>query len=507
MDIANYINNNGELKQISADELMCIYLEGKLFCPYCDVPVVWVSGFVQSPHFRHQNRTYSDDCDLYCSKLKNSQYNNILTDNQSALYLYREFDQFFLAIGLCGVSENTLIEAQSKNLTVSIDRGIDTREIEICEQNFAPNQVFFITINEVKKNYQVKWESPVIPKEIKIKWKDPINGLFNDQGVFDFNTCAGKKVSTDVGIFQDEKYFLLTRKNICKNSYRGAEFEKITELCFAKYEKLNLYQFTVYQITEEIEKFFFEMDLHINKAKPNVVTIWPPCSRKENHLLYQSESSKYFLIKNDPELGENLFFINNDGVLKQKFEYQTIEYNALLSRFDGCEKGTLLFKNKNTQSHYDLGFDKFEIKKNCETSEIKEDENIVYIESKSKIFINYFLDELLMESKLLKANNKLQIPLTAKKFDRCEILHGLEVLKFYKMSKREVVRGVVKNEDANELLKILRAPKGQWRVKPTGYKWLVLKYKTNKSVYFELSKYLNHSKIPLELYNLLKLSK
>jgi len=78
MNIANYINNNGELKQIKPNDLNCKLYRDRLICPCCGVKVDWINGSTQIVHFRHHHGTTPSECDFYCNSLAVSTYTKIV---------------------------------------------------------------------------------------------------------------------------------------------------------------------------------------------------------------------------------------------------------------------------------------------------------------------------------------------------------------------------------------------------------------------------------------------
>lgn len=505
MNIANYINNNGELKQIKPNDPNCKLYRDRLVCPCCGVKVDWINGPTQIVHFRHHHGTTPSECDFYCNSLAVSAYAKIVDSENIALYLCSELSQFYLALGLTGLSLNTIKEAQRENLIVKIERGEDNLELKINEQNFAPNQICFVKLKQIKEQYRVEYQSQRIPKEIREKWLKFVNGISQYRAIFYSNKYACKKVSTANGIHEKDEYYFLTRENICDNSIRGVSFKKICEIRYPQNLKLNLYKFIVDKITDEARVFFLKLDMHIKSANPNIIPIWPPCVKKDQQLFYREESTKYYLIKNDPELGDNLSFIEPERTNKNHLASQKIDYNLLLTSTNQTNTGIIVLSNKETTQYFDLLTDQLNRNFSIAVADIVKIENSVCIKNYTKVFVNIFRKNLLHDSIILKKETDLSRDLY--RDERIEVIHGLDV--FHSVEYSEFNHDTITNDEheENNRLEIIKNEKGLWIKKPIGFKWLVLKYKKQPLIYTELLKYLNYPKIPLELYNYLKNSK
>lgn len=504
MNIANYINNNGELKQIKPDDLNCKLYRDRLSCPCCGVKVDWINGSTQIVHFRHHHGTTPSECDFYCNSLAVSTYTKIVETENIALYLCSELSQFYLALGLTGLSLSTIKEAQREKLIAKIENGGGLSQIEINEQNFAPNQIYFVKLNQIKEQYRIEYQSQKVPKEISEKWFKCVNGISQYRAIFYYNKYACKKVSTANGIHEKDEYYFLSRENICNNSIRGVIFKKICVLGFAKNIKLNLYKFNVDKITDEAKAFFLKMDMHIKSANPNIIPIWPPCVKKDHRIFYREESTKYFLIKNDPELGDNLNFIEPEKPNPNYLASYKIDYNLLLARIKHNNTGIIVIRNKETTQYFDLMTDQFNHDFSIDIAEIIKTENSVCIKNYTKVFVNIFRNNLLHDSIILKKETGFKRDLC--RDEHIELIHGVDVFQTVEYS--ESISKTLANDDEESIrLKIVKNKKGQWITKPICFKWLILKYKKQPLVYTELLKYLNYPRIPLELYNFLRNSK
>lgn len=504
MNIANYINNNGELKQIKPNDPNCKLYRDRLICPRCGVRVDWINGPTQIVHFRHHHGTTPNECDLYCNSLAISANTKIVESENIALYLCSEFDQFYLALGLRGLSLSTIKEAQREDLIAKIERGGDILQLKINEQNFAPNQIYFVKLNQIKEQYRIEYQSQKTPKEISEKWFKCVNGISQYRAIFYYNKYACKKVGTANGIHEKDEYYYLTRENICINSIRGVIFKKICVIGFTKHVKLNLYKFNVDKITDEAKAFFLKMDMHIKSANPSIVPIWPPCVKKDQQLFYKEKSTKYYLIKYDPELGDNLYFIEPEKTNSNHLISQKIDYKLLLTRTNNPNTGIIAIRNKETTQYFDLMTDQLNRDFSIDIAELIKTENSVYIKNYTKVFVNSYRNNLLHDSIILKKETVLSRDLY--RDERIEIIHGLDV--FQSVEYTEWNNNTLKNDnEENNRLEIVKNKKGQWIKKPICFKWLIIKYKKQPFVYSELLKHLNSPKIPLELYNFLKNSK
>lgn len=501
MNIANFINKNGEKKQIFASDPNCTKYKNKLICPCCGVKVDWINGLMQVKHFRHHHGTTAIECENYCNSLASlSAYSHTYETEGLSLYLYKEFDQYFLAIGLLGLDETTINDAVSIDLKVEIDRGKDSIIKKISANNFAPKEISFVKLNDIKEEYKLKFNQENIPREINKKWKKSINGISNSNAVFNYGNYLAKKVSSTNGVCINQEYILFTADNIHSNSISGVVFENIQEYRFDRKKTVMLYKFVIKEKTDAAISFFEQFDLHIKNVVPEIIPIWPPCTKREHELIYKKEAKKYFIIKNDVGLGSDLYSF--DPIIKTK--NQIVQYNRILAKTNYSGNETIILKNRENHILNDLLISSLNRDFINNIADIEEKNNIVNIKNHTKIFINRFKNNILLDSKIYK--NQSDIEIGIKKNEQLIILYGLDV--FWTVEYQSLLKSEIDIEkfDRKLLLKIMNC-KGRYINMPASFKWLVLIYKRYPNSYLTLIKHLQKRKVTLELYNLLRNSK
>lgn len=498
MKIAHYINNNGEKKEISADNINYNIDFNRLTCPCCGERVDWVNGKILGKFFKHRHSSYRYDCENYNSSISNSRYIPPYEYEGLPLYLIKELGTYSLAIGLYGVDESTIKEAESVNLEIRIDTDKNTiASRRISTQNFFPQRMNFIKLREVKQQYKLRFSQTNIPHEIKQKWTTNINGVGPNGAIFYAGNYGGKKVSTSVGMKVNEEYLLFTSYDINRH-INGIKIELLQEINYSWISKFKIYKFTIRQINRETISFCEKFDMKLQYSKPEVVPIWPPCTVLDQELIYSYDSSRYFVLKTDNENCKDIY----SHVSRQKLPSQSIGDSKYLLVNHIKSNDFISIKSLKNQFIYSLIKPK-EIYQTAVNPIVQSESNanIINISANAKVFVNHFRNNILIDSRVIKDETAKQIKVSED--SHIVILHGVDIIKLVE-GQAEIHNPIDINILDKELLDKIIKCKGELVVIPDNFKWMVLKQKRLPLTYRELQKQMKNGKTTIKLINLLK---
>ncbi len=500
LKIAYCINNNSEKIEISAHDTNCKRYLSRLTCPNCGEKVDWINGRIQEKHFRHHHSSYSQDCENYCTSISVRRYIKPYEHEGLPLYLIKEFGSYSLAIGLYGLDESTIKEAQNIDLEIQIDISkSNTINRKINFEYFAPHKMSFIKIREIKQQYRIKFSEINIPFEIKEKWITSVNGIGTNGAIFYVGDNGGKKVSSSIGLKVNEEYLLFTSHNMNSNHTNGIIFELVHEINFGWLKSYYLYKFVIRKKDKETDQFCLKFDMELQYSQPEIIPIWPPCTILEHELLYKEDSNKYFVLTSDNEKDKDVY----SHVLQKKMLSYKIKDNKYLVTSHVKSDDFISISKLHNQFTYSI------IKRpviqhtniipqiQVETSNDKE----IVISTNAKIFVNHFKNDMLKEVILVKDDSSKYI--TIKKNENIIVLYGLDTI-WSAHRQLEIQNSKDINMLDKELFEKINRCKDEQIVMPDNFKWMVLKQKEFNQSYNELMKHVKDGRVSIKLINLLR---
>lgn len=505
MKIAYYRNKNSEIRKIDADDPRC-NKHSEYTCPCCGERVTWNRCKVYPNYFSHWHGSKATECNFYCTSITGTSllYAYPYKAEGTSLYLYFELSQYYLALGMSGLEEETINEAVKMGTNLIINRGKKDEKIRINQQNFEPKKIEFIKLLEIKEKYDFRIEPSNMPEEITEKWwkkEKQISGVANNTAIFEFGDYAGRKVSCDNGIRMGKMYVLLTTENILNHPIsNNINFEKLKDLSITSKKSYYLYKFSVEEKTEAVAAFFRSFDMEVKNTEPQIIPIWPPCVNRDQEIIYNQESKKYFVLKNDISQGENL----HSHKSHKKAICERINYsNRCIIVNELFDDDTLVVKNEHDFVFVNMIVDKLEKQHNNLPIEVLNDNGInnkSVITNLTKIHINRLNGAFLLESKFYKEQENIEFKLHRN--EKIELLHGLDVV--WSMTYQKIEKNVSNNIKDKKLLDKINHYKGQTIPIPNGFKWIIYKHKKkHPQSYLELLKLIQTKRISIELFNIL----
>lgn len=498
MDIAYLINNNGERLVFNADNDNCRNFKGRLICPCCGELVDWVDGQRMVRHFRHRRSTYRKECENYCASISDEKQFSPYEVRGLELYLIEDLGRYSLRIGLRAIDSFSIREAERMKLVVNIE---NNREIigskEINFEYFVPDAINFIHINHVSEQYKLKFSNERVPKEIKNRWNENINGIGNMGAIFSSHSYGGKKVNTSKGIVINEEYLLFTKKEIDYNQIKGAIFNKVQVVDFGWLKKYYVFKFILKEKNNSTLEFARKFDLELKYKQEEIIPIWPPCSILEDELIYNNvENEKFFILNTDNPIQNKLYSYK----LQKELTSQYIENGKYLVNSYIKSNDYILIGSLDNLSYYSIVKRTDLTNKVDPNIEIKVLNNIVNINTDVKLFLNLYLDNYLLKSEIITNEN---YSIRVKRGEKIEVLYGLDII-WENSNKPE--RNILEdnNQKDKELLFKIKKCKGEFISVPTNLKWKILKLKDYDLSYKELIKRVKNGKISAELVNLIK---
>jgi hypothetical protein len=496
--IAHCINNNGQKIEIKANDNSCKKYSGRFICPNCGEQVDWIDGQVQEKHFRHHHGSYRQDCENYCKSISITRYIQPYERDGLPLYLIKEFGSYSLVLGLYGLEESSIQQAENMKLEVEIDMGENSKiNRKINSQYFAPHKMNFVKINVVKQQYRLKFSEKMIPLEIKKKWILDINGIGSNGAIFYFENYGGKKVSSSNGLEVNEEYLLFTSNNMNNNHIYGVSLEMLQEINFGWLKNYRIYKFVIREINKETIGFCDKYDMHLQYSQPEVVPIWPPSTILEQELIYKGDSNKYFILNTDNKKEQDAY----SHASQQKMLTDNIDDGKYL--ITSCVKSDDFISIGNLQNQFVFSIIKRMVTKYTTIPSIQIEINAgkVMINTNAKIFVNHFKNDILLKSSVIKKEtvNELEI----KNNEKVDVLYGLDIV--WSMSEQLKIKVSKDHEILDiELLDKIRKCKGEFIIIPDNFKWMVLKQKKYQRAYKELQRQMKKNQVLIELINLLK---
>jgi hypothetical protein len=497
LKIAYCVNNNGEKIHISACDTKCNKYFGRLLCPLCGEQVDWINGQIQEKHFRHHHGSYMQDCENYCTSISNNLNIQPYAIEGLPLYLIKEFETYFLAIGLYGLEETTIQEAEEMDLEIEINLNIDSkRSMKVNFQHFVPNELEFVKLYSVNQQYCIKFNQRNLPSEIKKKWCKDINGIGINGAVFYYGECGGKKVSSDVGIRINEFYLLLTRDKIELKKIQSISFELLQELDFGWLKNYKIYKLRIKEINNETIDFCNRFDMTLSYLKPELVPLWPPCIKLEQELIYINECTKYFVLNNDDASRCDVFSY------KLQSKLQSEKINDKKSIISSCIKSNDFISITNSHRQFTFSLvERINKKKlNLTNVSVEQSGKNFKINTKTKIFANCFKKELLIRSTILKSDS---IELSIKTNEKIDLVYGTDIICCLQEQKK-MFSGNSNEILDTELLQKIRMCDGEMIKTPDNFKWQILKFKKYSDSYKELNIHRKNNKISDKLLKLLR---
>lgn len=500
MKIAYCINDNGEKFEVKATDKFCEKYTSKLFCPYCGEKVdPYINGKKQEKHFRHHHGSYREECENYCTSISCGSFVQPYEREGLQLYLIKELGQFYLYLGLYGLDEITIEEAENINLEIQVD--IDKDSIlnkKVNSKDFIPRTVEFIKIDYVKQKYNLKFNTNRVPNEIRTKWPTYINGIGSNGAIFNFGKDSGKKISSSVGVKVNEEYLLFTKENMKNKLMDGISFQLIQESNFGWLNTYKIYKFIIKDINMDTVWFCQKFDLKLSYSKPEIVPIWPPCVSMEHELIYEYDGDKYFTVNSDDDNERNVYSYS----LQKKINCEFINNKKNFIRMCLKTNDFILLGNLKNQFVYSI------IRKSLKKIDIEPKVNVsaisrkLIIDSKFKVIVNSYNKQLLIKSKLIKEEGTVQIEY--KKNEKLEILYGLDIIWSNGEEEKKEERKLDINFLDNKLLHQIYMCRGETVDIPNNFKWMILKKRKYNRSFRELQKVLREKKVYTELINLLK---
>lgn len=497
LKVAYCVNNNGEKTRVSAHDASCNKYFGRLTCPFCGEQVDWVNGQIQDKHFRHHHGSYRHDCENYCTSISANLYMQPYEREGLPLYLINEFGTYFLALGLYGLEEITIQEAEEMGLEMEIDLDSDSKIIrKITLKQFVPNRLEFVRLSGVKEQYHISFNQRDLPSEIKKKWFLDINGIGINGAIFHAGENGGKKVSSAVGVKVNEEYLLFTRDKIDSKHFFSISFELLQELDFGWRTHYRIYKLSIKEINKETIDFCNRLDMNLTYSQPEIIPLWPPCTKFEQELIYASDCAKYFILNTDDSHSKGAF----SHKLQSKLQSEKIDdrKSIITTHIKSDDFVSIASLNRpfifsiirrtlrNIQSHPEIRIEQIEKK--------------IKIETETKLFVNYFKNDLLIKSIVLKSEHN---EIIAKSNEMVDIVYGTDIVWFVRETKNMVDMDAIEKLD-QELLQRIRMCRGEMVKQPDSFKWQILKIKKYKASYRELSMQLKSNRISEKLIRLLR---
>lgn len=498
MNIAYFINNNGEKIELNAYDENCRKYKNRLICPCCGERVNWVDGPIKGRYFRHHHSTYMEECENYCSSISIGMRLPPYEREGLALYLIKDLGRFSLRIGLRAISSHTIKEAESIGLVVNIENDrevIASKAVNV--EYFAPDELNFIQINHVHEQYKLRFSNEKVPDEVKNKWNEKVNGIGRKGAVFSSFSYGGKKITTSRGIIINEEYLLFTQNSDGYNHIKGAEFEKMHEVNFGWLKKYYIYKFIVKEKNALTLKFARGFDLELKYMKEEIIPIWPPCSMTEDELIYNVDSERFFIFNTDDPIRNKLY----SQKLQKELTSQCIDNGKYLIKNSIETNDFLTIGSLYDTISYSIVKKTYFINKlepNIEVEVLYN--NIVNISSDVKLFVNLYSDKYLLKSEIITNGN---YSVRVRIGEKIEILYGLDII-WKNINRNEISILEENNQKDKELLLRIRNCKGEIISTPTNLMWQILKLKDYELSYSELIKRAKSGKISLKLMTLLK---
>lgn len=499
MKIAYCINDNGEKFQVKATDEFCKKYKNRLFCPYCGEKVdPYINGKKQAKHFRHHHGSYREECENYCKFISIGSFVEPYEREGLPLYLIKELGQFYLYLGLYGLEEKTIEEAENANLQIQIDVYKDSiLNKKVNSKDFIPRTIEFIKINYVKQRYNLKFNTNTVSEEIRTKWPTYVNGIGPNGAIFNFGKYGGKKISSSVGLKVNEEYLLFTKENMKNKFMDNISFELIQQSNYGCLKTYKIYKFIIKDINENTISFCEKFDLKLSYSKPEVVPIWPPCVSMEHELIYEYDGNKYFTVTSDDPNEKKVYSYS----LKERINSQFITNKKDFIRMCLKTDDFILLGDLNNQFIYSI------VKKSLKNIDIEPKINIstisrkLIIDAKTKVIINSYNKKLLIKSRLIKEEQPIQIKYN--KNEKLQILYGLDVIWSNEEETQEERNLDIDSLD-NKLLHKIYMCRGETVDIPNTFKWMILKKRKYHRSFRELQKVLREKKVYIELINLLK---
>lgn len=497
MKVAYCINDNGEKLEVRATDEGCRKYVGKLFCPCCGEKVdPYINGKKQEKHFRHHHGSFSQECENYSTSISCGSCFQPYEREGLQLYLIKELGQYYLYLGLYGLEEAVIKEAEKINLEIQIDIEKDCINKKINSKDFIPRTIEFIKILAVKQKYNLRFIPNRAPSEIRTKWATYINGIGPNGAIFNFGKDGGKKVSSAAGLKVNEEYLLLTKSNMSNQYIKGISYQLIQELNFGYFDNYKIYKLILKEINKETLLFCEKFDLKLSYSKPEIIPIWPPCVSTEQELIYEYDGNKYFVVESGEDSEGNAYSYSLEKKLNsERINNEKNLISTCLRTIDFISLGSL--RNQFIYSIIRKDFKKIDIEPNVKVSDFARK---LIIDSKSKVFVNRINKQLLIKSQLIKEESIVEIDY--KRNEKLEILYGLDVIWSTGEEKKEIKSDISSIDD--QLLHEIYMCKGETVDIPNSFKWMVLKQKKYSRSFRELQKIIRGEKIYIELINLLR---
>jgi len=497
MQFAYYINNNGEKRIINAKDAECRKYLNRLICPYCGEKLDWIDGKKITKYFRHHHGSYRDDCEKYCKSITES--TSVLASDVefSSLYLVNEFDSYSLSLGLFGLDENTILEAEKMNLEIKIVTGRNSEMYtRVNQQNFVPHKTEFIKLSEVKEEYKLEFSDKNIPNEVRNRWGEGVSGVGRNGAVFEFREQAGKKVSSTKGIFINEEYLLFTVKHMSCNHGEGIVLKELQNDQYGLYQRYKIYKLVITSINYNTVSFCDQFDLELHAAKPKIISIWPPCIERDEKLLYVDRGDKYFVLESDT-VEDRLY----SEVLQKRLKSEVLNNRSSLTVVPVNSEDRLIVDKSDSKLSILIDINETIAPIRVSPINITTDSNKSYITNNTKVFLNSFRHNVLLKSCVLK--KRLTIDVELNEVDCIEILHGTDVVwKKSRLPSKE--RNATIDEIDKKLFRAIKSCRGKQVKPPDSFKWMVVKQKKYHRSYSELMILMKKQSISIELIKLLK---
>lgn len=504
MEIANYINSNGELKELLATNYE---LSEKMntICPNCREDVsfvngkaVCVNGELRKKHFKHKHGTKRIECEDYCSRLVGIRNIDPYKNTGLSLYLLKDHFGFSLNVGFFGISETTIEESEKNDLSIKVISNKELTNKKINQMNFMADQINFMRIDDISKSYTLEFTNDLIPIEIEMKWNKYIDGIGDSGAIFMCNENGGRKVKSSEGLEINKTYYLLVKKYYDTTSYSYISFFNMGKLEFGVYKNYYIYEILIKQITEETRRFSNSFNMGLYYSLPKVVPLWPPCRIIDRELIYNTEGQKFFMISSDDKEKRVAF----SQTTNKKLSSKVISSNRVIFNIFSKKEEYISLGSAAAPFEYVIKHSSYKYKKVSFRACFNKISNTsIEIQSTVKMKVIRWKSNIPKEVTLLNGNN-LSV-CTLKRNEKIEVLHGLDRVTCIE---RDI--STFNNEIDEEdilLVRLLKQSRGNLVPVSSDIKWLIIKFKEYPKFQNELRKIMKTKLVPRGSLNLIKL--